>query len=311
MSGAAHTRTALVFPGQGCAEDGMGVRLAAWSPAAALVFEEAERRLRLPILDICRRGGAELEATLHQQPAVLACELAHLAAWRSRAGRTPGAVAGHSLGQVAALVAAGAIDRPTAFILVRERARSMHAAGESAPGAMTAVLGWTADAVMAVCQEISDRVWLAAVNGDTHVVVSGDAPAVEAAGRALLAAGADRVMPLAISIAAHSPLMASAARRMRRLADELPVAPPSVPVLSNLDARVIATPDDVRREIAETLVAPVRWLDCVLGLFGRGIRRFVELSPRATLVNAIVRALPEADVSCPAPEELAGEAARA
>jgi [acyl-carrier-protein] S-malonyltransferase len=302
--------SALLFPGQGCAEDGMGVWLAERCPAAAAVFEEAEQQLRMPLLDLCRRGGPDLEHTLHQQPAVLACELAHLAAWETLGSDRPAAVAGHSLGQLVALVAAGAIGRAAALTLVGERARSMDAVGAEVPGAMSAVLGWTAEAVMAVCVQVSDEIWLAAVNGDTHVVISGRAAAVQDAGEALLAAGADRVVPLAITVAAHSPLMAPASRRLRDLAAQLPVAAPRITVPSNLDGQPIGTADDVRREIAETLTAPVRWLDCMHRLGGMGVDRFVELSPRSTLVNAVLRALPDVSASCPGPEQLAGAPVR-
>ena len=163
---------------------------------------------------------------------------------------------------------------------------------------------------MAVCLEVSDRIWLAAANGETHVVISGERAAVAAAGQALLAAGADRVVPLAITIAAHSPLMEPAVSRMRDLTARLTVSAPRVPVLSNLDTRPLATPEEVRHEIAEALLAPVRWLDCLYGLASMGIDRFVELSPRSTLVNAVARALPDVDVSCPRPEELAAALAR-
>jgi [acyl-carrier-protein] S-malonyltransferase len=297
---------ALLFPGQGCAEAGMGVELAARSAAARAVFEEASAWLDLPLLDLCREGGPRLQLTEHQQPALLACELAHLAAWRALAAEEETAVAGHSLGQLAALVAAGAIDHATAFHLVRERAQAMREAGEAAPGAMAAVIGWPKEQVLEVCARAGPGVWLAAHNAPDQVVISGRPEVLAAASRSLLEAGVDKVVRLGITVAAHTPLMEEAASRLRRVVRSISIAPARVPVVSNLDGRPLTSAEDLGREISQGLVAPVRWLDGLRTLWRLGVRSFVELGPRPTLSNLLPRVLPEAEASCPDALALAG-----
>ena len=297
--------TGLLFPGQGCAARGMGMVLADLVPAAAAIFDLARTTLGDSVLDACRRGGPDLEETLHQQPAVLACELAHFVAWDATNREAPAAAAGHSLGQLAALVVAGAIDVEAAFSVVGVRALAMQAAGTGAAGAMAAVLGMRAARVREICRDAGGAVWVGGVNWVDHVVITGERRAVVAAGHRLLEAGAARVVPLTITVAAHSPMMSTAARRLREAVSRLPIREPHLAVPSNLDGSLLQRPEAVRRELWYGLLAPVQWRSCLLTLGGLGCRRFVELAPRPTLTNLVARALPAARVACPTGDELA------
>lgn len=284
----------------------MGVDLAARVPAAAAVFDLARATLGASALDACRLGGEALVETLNQQPAVMACELAHFVAWEASSGEAPAAAAGHSLGQLAALVVAGAIDPEAGFVLVGERARAMQAAGAREPGRMAAVLGLPLERVRAVCRELGERLWVGGVNWDDHIVITGRQEMVEAAGDRLLAAGAARVVPLGITVAAHSPMMRASARRLRAVVSALPIRSPHLAVPSNLDGHLLERVDAIRRELWYGLLAPVHWRACLRTLRGLGCSRFVELAPRPTLSNLVARALPAAEVECPTVDELAG-----
>ncbi len=211
---------AFQFPGQGSQYVGMGKDLADRFLAAARVFAEADEALGFPLSRLCFEGPAEeLNDTANAQPAILTVSVAALRVLEER-GERPACVAGHSVGEFAALVAAGALTFEDALGLVRERGRLMREAGQANPGGMAAVLGLEADRVAALCREVTAAVGrpvgVANDNCPGQVVISGDEEALRAAIEAAQAAGARRVVRLAVSVAAHSPLMAEAAAAFRQ-----------------------------------------------------------------------------------------------
>ena len=226
---------ALVFPGQGAQFVGMGAALIEASPAAAQTVREADEILGVSLSELMANGPAEeLEDTYNAQPAILTISVAALRAVESALGDRlhPAMVAGHSLGEFSALVAAGVLDFPDALRLVRERGRIMKAAGEISPGAMAAVLGLDDEVLAEVCREASNdggEVVVANRNCPGQTVISGDVGALERASELAKERGAKRVARLGVSIASHSPLMADAAAEFGRHVAELTLADPQVP----------------------------------------------------------------------------------
>ena len=288
----------LLFPGQGAQKVGMGKDLALAFPAARATFAAIDDALGMPLSRAMWEGPEEeLQRTEVTQPAILAHSAAVLAVVRERLGPVAGA-AGHSLGEYSAYLAAGALDAVSAARLVRRRGGLMQQAGTARPGAMAAVLGLaTAEAVRA-CREASSSgevVVAANLNAPDQTVVSGDPAAVARAGERCKAAGAKRVLPLKVSGAFHSPLMAPAALG---LAAELAAAPfrePDFPVVANVTAGPVRTSGEARRLLAGQLTAPVRWVECVqtlATLAPEGGSRFVELGPGTVLGGLLKRILP-------------------
>jgi [acyl-carrier-protein] S-malonyltransferase len=288
----------LLFPGQGAQKPGMGKDLAEAFPAARATFEAIDDALGAPLSRTMWEGPEDaLQQTDVTQPAILAHSTAVLAVVGERLGPVSGA-AGHSLGEYSAYVAAGAISSVAAARLVRRRGALMHEAGSERPGAMAAVLGLATAEVERACREASsgEEVVVAAnLNAPDQTVVSGDPPAVTRAGERCRAAGAKRVLPLKVSGAFHSPLMAPAAAG---LAAELAAAPfqdPSFPVVANASAEPVRRSDDARRLLAEQLTAPVRWVECMqtlAALVPEGEARFVEVGPGTVLGGLLKRILP-------------------
>ena len=201
-------------------------------------------------------------------------------------------VAGHSLGEYTALVAAGSLTYADALRLVRERGRLMKEAGERSPGMMAAVLGLDEATISRVCAETTAGVGVAEIaNDNTHgqVVISGDRAGMEAAMAALSAAGAKRVMPLAVSIAAHSRLMQPVAAQLQATIDATPLAPPAVPVIGNTTGLPLTTVDDIRRELGAQLTGSVRWTATIQWLEAAGVTTFVEIGPGEVLSGLVKR----------------------
>jgi [acyl-carrier-protein] S-malonyltransferase len=236
-----------------------------------------------------------LQLTEHTQPAILAHSAAVLAVARERLGGV--AAAGHSLGEYSAYVAAGALSAVEGAKLVRMRGELMRDASERRPGAMTAVLGLPTAEVERACQAASsDRETAVAANLNTpdQTVISGDPAAVERAGSACKEAGARRVVPLKVSGAFHSPLMAPALQGLRAALAEAHFADPSFPVVANASAEPVRTALDARRLLVEQLTAPVRWVECVRRLAELApAARFLELGPGAVLGGLLKRILPD------------------
>lgn len=297
-------KVAFVFPGQGSQYVGMGLALAEMSAAARAVFAEADDALGSRISALAWRGPAEeLDRTVNAQPAMLATSIAYLRALEERqsaAGEAPlrpSFCAGHSMGQFSAMVAAGALTLGDGIRLVAARGRHMQASAEGRDGAMAAILGLDPDALPAVLAAGArvGVVVLANDNAPGQVVISGERPAVAAAVEAARAHGARRAVALAVSVAAHSPLMAEAARRMADEVAAVSFADPQVPLLSNASATPITTADGARRELVEHLTTGVAWTRGVRAMVEAGVTHFVEVGPGRVLSGLIRRIAPEAE----------------
>jgi [acyl-carrier-protein] S-malonyltransferase len=288
---------ALVFPGQGSQFVGMGRELQAASSAAESVFAQADDILAMPLAEMIANGPADvLEDTINAQPAILTASVAALEAVRERlegrnASISPLAVAGHSLGEFTALVAAGALDFATALKLVRERGRLMKEAGIEAPGGMAAVLGLDDEPLAAACAEASSEgvIVIANANCPGQIVISGEIAALERAMQLAKERGAKRVARLGISIASHSPLMAKASARFADVVREAPISDPTVPVIANVTAQPMRTADELRAELSYQIERPVNWTGTVKTMVDLGIDTVVELGPGAVLSGLIKR----------------------
>lgn len=289
------TSIAFVFPGQGSQMVGMGADAAAAYAPARDTFAEADDALGFPLSKLCFEGPeADLNLTLNTQPALFVCGIALMRALAElHPGVRPVALAGHSLGELTALTTAGALSFTDGVRLVRERGRLMTAAGDARPGAMAAVLGLDADAVRAVCaqaaQETGGVVVLANDNCPGQIVISGEYAALDHALVLAKAAGAKRAVKLAVSIAAHSPLMEAAAEGFRAVLAATPFSTPSVPVYGNVDAAPLGDADAIRRELEDQLMRSVRWTDSVRAMRAAGITHFIELAPKDVLTGLLKR----------------------
>jgi [acyl-carrier-protein] S-malonyltransferase len=287
--------TAFVFPGQGSQFVGMGKDLAQASPAARQVFAEADEVLGFRLSQLCWQGPeAELTDTLNAQPALLTCSIAALRALHERAGEfEPALMAGHSLGEISALVAAGATELEDGLALVRRRGELMKAAGERAPGGMAAMLGLDVPALVEICAEASAQtggvVQMANDNCPGQVVLSGESAALDLAIELAKARGARRAKRLPVSIAAHSPLMQSIVPEFTRAVEAVPLISPLPPIVSNITATPISDPNDVRRELPAQLTSPVRWADSVRYMLAQGLTTFVELGAKDVLTGLLKR----------------------
>jgi len=293
--------TAYVFPGQGSQFVGMGSELSRLRPVALGMFKRADEVLGMSLSTLCFEGPeAELGDTFNTQPAIFAHSLAALATVElSGEIEPPAFVAGHSMGEFSALCAAGAVGFEDGLRLVRERGRLMKLAGERQPGSMAAVIGLDAEQLRDACAQASQTcqpgVVVANDNCPGQVVISGGKQAVAAAGALAKARGAKRVMPLAVSIAAHSPLMGSITDEFARAVAATPLSAARTPVVANTTARPITHPDDIRAELCAQLTSPVRWTESAQWMQSQGVTAFVEIGPKDVLVNLIKRIAPAAE----------------
>jgi [acyl-carrier-protein] S-malonyltransferase len=295
---------AFVCPGQGSQTVGMGRVLAEESEAAAAVFAAADTALGESISDLAWNGPADrLDLTENAQPAILAISVAILAGLRERwaaeglAAPTPSFIAGHSMGQYSALVAAGALSLEDGVRLVRERGRLMQASGQGRDGAMAALIGLE-DARLPelVAGASAHGVFVVANrNAPGQVVVSGERPAIEAGAELAKTLGAKRAIVLPVSVAAHSPLMAEAADGMRQALAGVQFHDPAVPLLANADACPIETAEACRAELIEHLTAGVDWIRAVETMVAAGVTTFVEIGPGRVLTGLIKRIAPDAE----------------
>lgn len=290
---------ALIFPGQASQQVGMGADLAAQYPAAAQVFTQADQIYGSPFSKLLFEGPAEaLDQTINTQPALYIGGIATLRALESALGAAPDslapvAVAGHSLGEFTALTAAGALSFEDGLRLVRERARLMAEAGQHHPGAMAALLGAEVADVRAICEQASAEtgapVVLANDNCPGQVVISGDTAAVEKALELAKGRGIRKQIRLAVSVAAHSPLMAEAAQAFREVLAGIEFRPPRVPIFGNTTAARLTTRDEIRAELSAQLTGSVLWTDSIRAMRGLGVQTFLELGPKDVLTNLIKR----------------------
>lgn len=294
------TDTALLFPGQGSQEVGMGRDLASAYPAARQLFDEADDLLSFSLSSLCFDGPTEeLNDTANTQPALFVTSLAALRALEAEGGPLkPAAVAGHSLGELTALVAAGAMGFEDGLRLVRERGRLMKEAGQRSPGGMAAVLKMGDQDVEDACRQASDEtgrpVQIANYNSPGQVVVSGDEQALNRAIELLKEKGGRRIIRLAVSIAAHSPLMASVVEEFRAAVEATPFDVPEAPIVGNVSAGPLRTVADVRGELAAQLTCPVRWTDSMRWMIDQGVDQFVEVGPKDVLTKLVSRIEPSA-----------------
>ena len=288
------TTTAFLFPGQGSQTVGMGRDLAAAHPIARQTFDEADSLLGFSLSKLMWDGPADgLNDTINTQPALY---LHSLAAWRVLSLRfpdlRPAALAGHSLGELSALAASGALAFADGLRLVRTRGQLMKRAGELAPGSMAAILNLDIPALEKICAEASregESVQVANDNCPGQVVISGAKPAVERAMELAKAAGAKRALPLAVSIAAHSSLMDSIQAEWDAAVDAVAMRDASAPIFGNVAARALTSADDLRADIRAQMQSRVRWSESVRGMIGNGIRHFVEVGSGSVLIGLVKR----------------------
>jgi [acyl-carrier-protein] S-malonyltransferase len=278
---------AFCFPGQGSLAVGMGQEIAAAMPEAMDVFERASEAAGMDLKRLCFEAPEEeLVETEVQQPALVTASLAVLAAIRAR-GVKPDFVVGHSVGEFAALAAAGALRVEEAVVLVRERGLAMAEAARTNPGSMAAILGLEDEAVERICRRILN-VWPANYNCPGQIVVSGEDPAVDEACEAAEEEGARRAVKLRVSGAFHSPLVARAADRLRPALERVKFAEPAAPFMSTVTARV-ETARRMRPLLLEQLTAPVRFTHAAQALVREGVHTFVEVGPGNVLSGLLKR----------------------
>jgi [acyl-carrier-protein] S-malonyltransferase len=279
---------AFVFPGQGSQSIGMLAGLAASEAIVAETFAEASSVLGYDLWRLCQQGPEEaLGVTEKTQPAMLAAGVATWRLWRGKGGAVPSAMAGHSLGEYSALVAAGCLDFRTAIDLVRFRGAAMQAAVPAGQGAMAAILGLEDADVEAACLAAAqgDIVEAANFNSPGQVVIAGHAAAVDRAIEIAKEKGAKRAIKLNVSVPSHSSLMRPAAEQLAaRLKETALQAPQGIDIYS-VDLRKHGDPDGIRAALVDQLVKPVRWADTVRSMLGSGVRTFVECGPGKVLTS--------------------------
>lgn len=288
---------AFIFPGQGSQSVGM---LDAWGdhPAVCAALAEASDALGQDVGQMIHSGPAELLGlTENTQVVMLTAGVACYRAWMSEGGQAPVAVAGHSLGEYSALVAAGALTLADAVPLVRFRAQAMQAAVPVGAGAMVAVLGLEADAVRTACEQaaidVAEPVSAANFNEPKQIVIAGTKAAVALACELLKAAGAKRTLPLPVSAPFHSALMKPAADRLVERLRGVPIQSPGIAVVNNIDVAVETAPERIRDALFRQAFGPVRWVEVMQALHARGITHVVECGPGKVLSRMVARIVPE------------------
>jgi [acyl-carrier-protein] S-malonyltransferase len=285
---------ALLFSPQGSQALGMGRELAAASPAAAAAFATADATLGWSVSDACWNGPEEqLNDTRQTQPCLLTVSMAALRALEERARPAPAFVAGHSVGEYAALVAAGVLEYEAALRLVARRGELM--AGASANGGMAAVIGLDRDVVERVVDSVGRATELVVANDNApgQVVISGDRERLAAVEEPMRAAGAKRVIRLPVSGAFHSPLMASVAEELAAAFESETWQDARIPVLSNVAGEPLTDAGRIRALLAEQVRSPVEWLRCVRRMAVDGVDTMLELGSGAALVGMVRRIVPE------------------
>lgn len=287
------TEFAFVFPGQGSQSVGM---LDAWGDDAAVrqTLQEASEALGEDVARLIHEGPKEqLDLTTNTQPMMLAAGMACYRAWVARTFRTPDLLAGHSLGEYTALVAAGSLSLFDGLRLVRFRAQAMQDAVPVGMGAMAAILGLDAEVVRRGCVEAAagsgEVVAAANFNDPKQTVIAGTRAGVDRACELLKSMGAKRALPLAVSAPFHSSLMKPAAERLKERLAATVFAPPQIPVLNNIDVTVQCEPAAIRDALYRQAFGPVRWVELVLAIRARGVSRIIECGPGKTLAGMIRR----------------------
>ena len=270
----------------------MGQALAEAFPEARAVFDAADEALHEPLSKLCFEGPADaLQKTANTQPAILTVSAAAHAVLSARLPEKPALVAGHSLGEYSALVAAGALSLADGVRLVRARGTFMQEAVPVGVGAMAAVLGLPAEQVAEICREVAQGEVLSAANFNepAQTVSAGHAAAVERAGERLKAAGAKRVVPLDVSAPFHCSLMAPVVPRLKAVLDPIEVLAPASPVVTNVEASPTSEPGQIRSLLLTQVTSSVRWVECVRAMEAHGIKTVIELGPGKVLSGLVRR----------------------
>lgn len=280
--------TAWVFPGQGSQYVGMARDLYEKYSSARLVIDAADSVLGFPLTQLMFQGPeAELTDTINAQPALLTHSIAALAALQQATNNSlpePAFVAGHSMGEYSALVAAGALDFTDAVRLVRARGEAMRHAGLVRPGAMAAILGVDDPAIETICRD-AGAVQVANYNAPGQIVISGEKEAIERAVEGAKKAGAKRALVLAVSIAAHSELMRSAIQEFRPAVETTLLRASRVPVISNVTAQPMTEAQAMRQEMLAQLTSSVQWVKSVAWMEAQGVAEFLEFGPKEVLTG--------------------------
>lgn len=289
-------KLAMVFPGQGSQSLGM-MRDYGTAPSIRGTFDEASTALGEDLWKLVEDGpAAELDRTVNTQPAMLAADVAVWRLWQQHGGAIPTIVAGHSLGEYAALVAAGVLGFADAIGVVRARARAMQDAVPEGQGGIAAILGLGDDQVRASCIEAEEEgeiVEPANLNAPGQVVISGSRPAVERAIAAAKARGAKRAVMLPMSVPAHCALMQPAAPVLRAALAAVTIAAPSIPVINNVDVATPSTTEAIVDALARQVHRPVRWIEVVQHMTRQGVTHIVECGPGKVLHGLVRRISPE------------------
>jgi [acyl-carrier-protein] S-malonyltransferase len=313
------TQVAFLFPGQGSQAVGMGADIFTASTAARHVFEAVDQALGFSLSDLCFRGPEDtLRETINAQPAIVTVSLALLAAFQEALSSpthvpswssplVPSYTAGHSVGEYAALVAAGALDLESAAQLVRIRGQLMHHEGSVCPGGMAAIIGLDSETLEAICQEATARtvaslspdaakdhqgegqVAVANFNAPGQIVISGEQRALGLAMDLAKERGAKRVIPLAVSGAFHSPVMQPAASGLSEAIDATGVHDAAIPIIGNIDAIPLTEARAIRAELAQQIASPVQWIRTIEYLANAGVTTFLEIGPGQALTGMVKR----------------------
>lgn len=280
-------KMAYVFPGQGSQWVGMAKELYLSSPQARVIFEEADSVLGFRLSQLCFEGPDEiLRQTVNAQPAILTTSIAYFKA-DQQLQDIPAFVAGHSLGEYTALVAAQVLDFASAVYLARERGRLMQEAGEKAPGSMAAIIGLDESSVDEICQQSGTQI--ANINSPAQIAISGSLEALAKAVKLADEKGAKRVVPLQVSGAFHTPMMQPAVEGMSRVISEINFRDPVVPIVANTTAQPIIKAEAIKAELLDQLCHSVQWQSSVEYMIGMGISTFIEIGPGKVLTGLIKR----------------------
>ena len=306
---------ALIFPGQGSQAVGMGSNLVEAYPTARQLFDRADELLGFQLSAIAWYGPEnELNDTINTQPALYLHSMAALAVFRQfYPDIQPAYVAGHSMGELSALAAAGALSFEDGLRLVRTRGELMKKAGEVSPGSMAAILGLDIPKLDQLCAQASSPGEIVQVANDNcpgQVVISGASAAIQRAMALATQAGARRVIPLAVSIAAHSPLMAHSQEDFKRAVDAAPIQDPIIPLVGNVTGTPLTSAQELREDLQAQLTSRVRWTESIQTMANLGVTTFIEVgtgSILSGLIKRIDRGLVTASFGSPADfEQLAG-----
>jgi [acyl-carrier-protein] S-malonyltransferase len=286
-------KIAFVFPGQGSQSVGMGHALSQYYPAALETFQEADDILGFPLSQIAWFGPDDcLNDTINTQPALFTHSIAVLQTIHSLGlDLVPAFVAGHSMGELSALVAAGSLSFADGLRLVKTRGELMKRAGEISPGGMAAVLGLDIPIIEQICERastLSEIVQVANDNCPGQVVISGANPALDRVQPLLEQAGARRVLRLAVSIAAHSPYMSASQEDFNNSVDSTLVRDPYIPMISNVTAQSMLTADEIKNDLQNQLTHRVRWSESIQYLISSGVSEFIEIG-NGTVLNGLIK----------------------